>query len=144
MPTSVFWVQNAWGCKGNAIKINGTVSRDVRLTFFCLKHSLWTPYEKTKIVSRTFSFSMKLFDYVQSSKFACPLSQRSFVLALGNSQFSNVKTVTPGYVNTPTYLNSVRCLQNICQCPRSHCRGLRGHTFFVKIFAKTKNSAKPF
>ena len=51
---------------------------------FCLKDSTWAPYEQTKTVSRTFSYSSKfnskvkkLHDHVvTSTAIRCPLSQR--------------------------------------------------------------------
>ena len=59
------------------------MSRDFR-QFFCLKDSTWAPYEQTKTVSRTFSYSSKfnskvkkLHDHVvTSTAIRCPLSQR--------------------------------------------------------------------
>ena len=70
---------------------------------------------------------------LQSSKFACPHSQRN---ALDKPQFSNVKRVSIWYVNTPKDFISfdfscqfkpVSAPQN--RCPRSHCR-IRLFSFF--------------
>ena len=41
------------------IIFKGTMSRDFQKLFFCLKDSTWTPYEQTKTVFQTFSFSQR-------------------------------------------------------------------------------------
>ena len=41
------------------IIFKGTMSRDFQKLYFCLKDSTWTPYEQTKTVFQTFSFSQR-------------------------------------------------------------------------------------